>query len=55
MAQAHLKALKKRHADLEDKIHRETTHAARDEHAIRRLKEQKLIIKEQISRMQTAE
>ena len=55
MAQAHLKALKKRHADLEEKIHRETTHVARNDHAIRRLKEQKLFLKEQITRMQAAE
>jgi len=52
MAQAHLKALRKRHADLEEKIRKESAHPARNDQAIRRLKEQKLHIKEQIERQQ---
>lgn len=51
MATAHLSALKKRHEDLEHRIHNELKHAARDEAHIRRLKEQKLLIKERIERL----
>lgn len=52
MASPHLKALKKRHADLEEKIRLEQAHAARNEGAVRRMKEQKLHIKEEIERLQ---
>lgn len=52
MATAHLSALQKRHEDLEHRIRDEMKHAARDETEIRRLKEQKLHIKERIERLQ---
>jgi len=52
MATAHLSALQKRHEDLEYRIRSEMKHAARDETQIRRLKEQKLHIKERIERLQ---
>lgn len=55
MAQAHLSALQKKHAALEDKIHREATRPARNDMVIRRLKEQKLHIKEEIERLRTVE
>jgi len=52
MAQAHLQSLQKKHAVLEDKIQRESSHAARNDQIIRRLKEQKLLLKERIERME---
>lgn len=52
MATAHLSALQKKHEDLEDRLKVELKHAARDEAQIRRLKEQKLHIKERIERLQ---
>ncbi|MBI1214714.1 MAG: DUF465 domain-containing protein [Alphaproteobacteria bacterium] len=51
MVHAHLQALQKKHEELEKQIHRENSHAARNDVAIRRLKEQKLHIKEQIERL----
>ncbi|HYD18497.1 MAG TPA: DUF465 domain-containing protein [Patescibacteria group bacterium] len=51
MAQAHLHALQKRHAALEEKIRDEQMHASRNEFDIRRLKEQKLHVKEEIERL----
>ncbi len=55
MSQAHLTALKKKHEDIEKKIHVETTHAARNEMMIRRLKEEKLLVKEEIEKLSKAE
>lgn len=52
MASAHLTALKKKHEDIEKKIHLETVHAARDEQTIRKLKEEKLFLKEKIEKLQ---
>lgn len=52
MATAHLSALQKKHEDLEHRLKVELKHAARDEAQIRRLKEQKLHIKERIERLQ---
>lgn len=52
MATAHLSALQRKHEELEDRIQGELKHVARDDTAIRRLKEQKLHIKERIERMQ---
>lgn len=54
MTHAHLRALQKKHEDLEKKIHEETTHAAKDEQAIRKLKEQKLYVKEEIEKLKEA-
>jgi hypothetical protein len=54
MVQAHLQALKKRHAELEEKIHKESNYAARNDQIIRRLKEQKLHVKEEIERAQAS-
>lgn len=53
MATAHLSALQRRHEELEERLQGELKHVARDDAAIRRLKEQKLHIKERIERMQT--
>lgn len=52
MATAHLSALQRRHEELEERLQGELKHVARDDTAIRRLKEQKLHIKERIERMQ---
>jgi hypothetical protein len=52
MATAHLSALQRRHEELEARLKGELKHPARDEAVIRRLKEQKLHIKERIERMQ---
>jgi len=52
MATAHLSALQRRHEELEERLQGEMKHLARDDAAIRRLKEQKLHIKERIERMQ---
>lgn len=51
MVEAHLKALQKRHAELDEKIHKELTHSARNDLSIRRMKEQKLHVKEEIERL----
>lgn len=51
MVHAHLQALQRKHEELEEKINQEAKHAARNDLAIRRLKEQKLLIKEQIARL----
>ncbi len=51
MATAHLSALRRRHEELEGRLEDELKHAARDELVIRRLKEQKLHLKERIERM----
>lgn len=51
MVQAHLQALQRKHEELEARIHKEGKHAARDEDMIRRLKEQKLHVKEQIAKL----
>ncbi|HRI75936.1 MAG TPA: DUF465 domain-containing protein [Alphaproteobacteria bacterium] len=51
MATAHLSALQRKHEDLEHRIQDELKHAARDEAQIRRLKEQKLHLKERIERL----
>ncbi len=53
MARTHLQALRRKKETLEEKIRRETTHAARNDMIIRRLKEEKLLLKERIERMQS--
>jgi len=52
MARTHIQALQRKKETLEEKIHRETTYAARNDQIIRRLKEEKLRLKEQIDRLQ---
>ena len=52
MSASHLKALKEKHGKLEEYIHSEQTHAARDEARIVRLKKEKLQLKEEIERLQ---
>lgn len=53
MAQAqHLHALQKKHAALEEKIHKESIRPARNDIVIRRLKEQKLHLKEEIAEIE---
>ena len=49
MAQAHLNALRKKHENLEQRIHDESNHAARNDLEIRRMKQEKLHIMEQIA------
>ncbi|MDY0008488.1 MAG: DUF465 domain-containing protein [Bdellovibrionales bacterium] len=51
MATAHLSALQKKHEHLDHQLRSELKHAARDEAQIRRLKEQKLHVKERIERL----
>lgn len=55
MASGHLHALQKRHEELEHRIRSEMKYTARDEGQIRRLKEQKLHLKERIERLQEGE
>lgn len=55
MATAHLHALKKKHADLEEKIRTEYRHPTANPHDLRRLKEKKLHLKEEIARFSNAE
>ena len=55
MASAHLSALTEKHHKLEEALAHEMRHAARDEHAIRRLKLQKLRLKEHITYLQSGE
>jgi hypothetical protein len=50
MASAHLHALKKKHADIEEQIRLELCHPSADPHMIRGLKEKKLHLKEEIER-----
>lgn len=50
MQASHLKALKEKHTKLEQDIHKEQVHAARDDGRIERLKKEKLHIKELIVR-----
>ncbi len=52
MSQAHLSALKKKHEDIEKKIHEETARPAWNESLVRKMKEEKLHIKEEIERLQ---
>ena len=47
----HLHALQRKHEHLEHLIHDEMLHVARDEFTIRRLKTQKLHVKEEIDRL----
>lgn len=54
MPNSHLTSLQTKHEKLEQKIHEEAKHAAADELLIRRLKEEKLHIKEEIERLQKA-
>ncbi len=54
MPNTHLEALQRKHHVLEAKIHEELTHPASDDLKIRRLKEEKLHLKEEISRLQKA-
>lgn len=51
MAQAHINALRKKHERLEEKIHEESRHVARNEQAIKRLKLEKLYVQEEIARL----
>jgi uncharacterized protein len=52
MAVSHIRALKKKHDKLEEKIHEELNHPARDEQAIKKMKLERLHIQEQLERMQ---
>jgi hypothetical protein len=52
MARTHLAALKKKKAKLEEKLHEEITHPARDEQMIKSLKKQRLLLQEEIVRAQ---
>lgn len=51
-AASHILALQKKHEEIDKKIHQELTHAARDDIAIRRLKEQRLYLRDEIERLQ---
>lgn len=55
MMHSHLKALERKHENLERAIHEEDRHASRDDRVIRQLKEAKLHVKEQIERLRLSE
>ena len=55
MASAHLSALNEKHRKLEQALADELNHSSRDDQAIRRLKLQKLRIKEHIAYLQGVE
>lgn len=48
----HLEALREKHNRLEHAIHDEMQHTARDETALRQMKQQKLHLKEEIEKLQ---
>lgn len=52
MQTSHLKALKNKHRKLEQDIHEEETHAARNDLLIETMKKAKLYLKEKIERAQ---
>ncbi|WP_084536944.1 YdcH family protein [Azospirillum halopraeferens] len=49
--ESHIAALRQRHADLDDKIRREETHAAYNSVEVKRMKMEKLHVKEEIDRL----
>lgn len=51
MMSSHLQALEKKHETLEHRIAAEMSHPARDDQAVRRLKEEKLHLKEKIEKL----
>ncbi len=55
MSTAHLKALRKKHEELENLIHQENTRPAPNDQEIRRLKEQKLHLRDEIEKLQEKE
>ena len=54
MQTAHLKKLQQKHRDLEQRIHEELKHPSGDDLLIRRLKEEKLHLREEIERFSHA-
>jgi hypothetical protein len=52
MASTHLFALKKKHETLNDKIREEYQHPAGNDFEIRRMKEERLHLREQIERLE---
>jgi len=54
MQNSHLKALKNKHRKLEQDIHKEETHPARNDILIETMKKAKLYLKERIERVQNA-
>lgn len=52
MAHPHLRALKKKHETLEKNIHKELAHPARDEVAIKKMKERRLHLREEIEALE---
>jgi hypothetical protein len=46
-----IESLKKRHAEIDVRLHAETSHLAQDEDLIRRLKCQKLSLKDEMKRL----
>jgi uncharacterized protein len=52
MAVSHIRALQKKHERLEEKIHQELNHPARDDQAIKKMKLERLHIQEQLERLQ---
>ena len=52
MPHPHLRALKQKHEKLEKNIHKELTHPARDEGAIKKMKEQRLHLREEIEALE---
>ena len=54
MQTAHLKKLQQKHRELEEKIHEEYKHPSGDDLLVRRLKEEKLHLREEIERLSRA-
>ena len=52
MQTSHLKALQKKYEQLEQKIHEESVHAARNDFMIEDLKKRRLYLREEIERAQ---
>lgn len=53
MPHPHLRALKKKHEKLEHDIHKEQSHPARNDGAIKKMKEQRLHLREEIAALET--
>ena len=53
MAVSHIRALQQKHDKIEQKIHQELGHPARDDQTIKKLKLERLYIQEELERLTT--
>ena len=53
MAVSHIRALQQKHDIIEEKIHKELGHPARDDQTIKKLKLERLHIQEELERLTT--